>query len=103
MIMMITLPVILYLLECFLLQGLLAFLVGLPGTLALGLAQAVLPAPLIDLLAWGMVAWVAIHVLAHWAAATVLGMGWVGLVLPEVTLLVSAGCSSVVKSGECMQ
>jgi hypothetical protein len=72
------------------LQGLLAFAIGLPGTLVLGLAQAVLPVVVVDLMAWGMVGWITLHVLAHWAAATVLGMGWVGMVAPQAVLLVSA-------------
>jgi hypothetical protein len=72
-----------------LVQGFSVLVIGSPGTLALGLAQAVLPVALVDLMAWGMVAWIMLHVLTHWAAAIVLGMGWVGLVLPSAILLVS--------------
>jgi hypothetical protein len=70
-------------------QGLIALIVGAPGTLVLGLAQAALPVVVVDLMAWCMVGWITLHVVAHWAAASVLGMGWVGMVLPSTALLVS--------------
>jgi hypothetical protein len=70
-------------------QGALILTAGLPGTLALGVAQAVLPVVAVDVLAWAMVAWIAVTALAHWAAAAVVGLGWLGLLLPQAAVLVS--------------
>jgi hypothetical protein len=68
-------------------QGLLAFAVGLPGTALLGALQPLLTPALIEVLAWLMVAWVEIHTLSHWAATSLLGAGWLGLVMPQALLL----------------
>jgi hypothetical protein len=48
----------------------------------------VLPVVIVDALSWVMVAWIIVTALCHWAAATALGMGWLGLLLPQVTVLV---------------
>jgi hypothetical protein len=70
-------------------QGTLICIAGLPGTLVLGVVQAVLPPVVVDVLAWCMVAWIAVTGFCHWAATVSLGLGWMGLVLPQVVLLVS--------------
>jgi hypothetical protein len=70
-------------------QGALVFTAGLPGTLMMGVAQAVLPAVVVDVLAWVMVGWAALAALCHWAAAALMGMGWIGLMLPQAAVLVS--------------
>jgi hypothetical protein len=48
----------------------------------------VLPAVIVDALSCIMVAWITVTALCHWAAATALGMGWLGLLLPQVMVLV---------------
>jgi hypothetical protein len=64
-------------------QGLLTLLGGTPGTLVLGVLQAVLPAVVVDGLAWVMVAWINVLFLSYWVASWALGMGWLGLVVPQ--------------------
>jgi hypothetical protein len=70
------------------LQGALVFSAATPGTVLLGLTQALLPAIVADLMSWVMVAWIMGVTCAHYAAAAV-GLGWVGLLAPQVAVLVS--------------
>jgi hypothetical protein len=62
---------------------------ALPGTVVLGVAQAVLPVVVVELLAWAMVVWGFVLALSHWAAAASVGLGWLGLMLPQAVVQVS--------------
>jgi hypothetical protein len=48
-----------------------------------------MPALVVEALAWVMVGWIAVTGLCYWAAATARGAGWLGLVLPQVLIIVS--------------
>jgi hypothetical protein len=84
------------------LQGLLTLLGGTPGTLVLGGLQAVLPVAVVDVLAWVMVAWINVLFVFHWIASRTLGMGWLGLVLPQAAAVVSVQVIQA-RVGHCVQ
>jgi hypothetical protein len=62
-----------------------------PFTVMIGAAQLVLPVVLTDLLGYLMTAWILMGAVLY-RVTSLMGQGWVGLLLPQVVLLVSAVC-----------
>jgi hypothetical protein len=76
------------------LEGALCFVGLAPGTLVLGVAQAVLPALLTDLLGWCMVGWIVGNGVTY-RLTSALGCGWLGLLMPQAAAWVSGDIEPV--------
>jgi hypothetical protein len=71
------------------LEGFLCFTAIAPGTLVLGVVQAVSPVLLTDLLGYIMAGWIVLGAVLY-RLTSLVGQGWLGLLLPQVTVTVSS-------------